>query len=98
MKIETIYHNALKSTFFILNPIKKIIVKTECQVHKYINLHALTILQNDQYFEQHDFFRKHIEDINKGAVWADQDFKSSNHFYNPYKKKVVCMAEAMLGY
>ncbi|WP_061332154.1 zinc dependent phospholipase C family protein, partial [Clostridium botulinum] len=29
----------------------------------------------------------YISDINEGAVWADQDLKSSNHFYNPYKNK-----------
>lgn len=33
------------------------------------------------------FFKSYIQDINEGAVWADQDFKSSNHFYNPYKKR-----------
>ena len=33
------------------------------------------------------FFNRYILDINKGTVWADQDFKSSNHFYNPHKKK-----------
>ena len=95
-KFETVYHRVLKSTFWVLNPFKKIIVKTECQVHTHINQHALTILKNDKYQEQYDFFAGSIDEINKGAVWADQDFKSSNHFYNPYKKKVVYTAEATL--
>ncbi len=29
----------------------------------------------------------YINDINAGVVWADQDLKSSNHFYNPYTNK-----------
>lgn len=49
-------------------------------------MHALTILKNDLFYEQYDFFRTFLSDLNRGAVWADQDFKSSNHFYNPYKK------------
>jgi len=97
-KFETVYHRILKSIFWLLNPFKKIIIKTECQVHKHINLHALTVLKNDKYLEQYEFFLDSLEEINKGAVWADQDFKSSNHFYNPYKKKVVCTAEATQWY
>lgn len=95
MKLENAYQNILKSAFLVLNPFKKIIIKTECQVHIHINDHALSILLNDQYREEYGFFAPFIDDINKGAVWADQDFKSSNHFYNPYKKKRVYMAGAM---
>ena len=29
----------------------------------------------------------YINDINAGVVWADQDLKSSNHFYNPHREK-----------
>lgn len=86
-KIENAYYRFLKSAFWALNPLKKILIKTECQVHKHINQDALTILKNDKYFESYDFFCTFIEEINKGGVWADQDFKSSNHFYNPYTKK-----------
>ena len=75
---------------------KKLIVNTECQVHKHINLHALTILKNDNFLEPYYFYRDSLSEIDKGAVWADQDFKSSNHFYNPYKKKVVYMDTVML--
>lgn len=94
-RLESAYHNILRSVFATVNPLKKKLIKTECQVHKYINLHALNILRNDKFLEQHAFFQNYIEEINKGAVWADQDFKSSNHFYNPYKKKMVFTEEAM---
>lgn len=96
MKLESAIHTFLKSIFWFLNPFKKLVIKTECQVHTHINLHALTILKNDDFLEQYYFFRDSLDEINKGAVWADQDFKSSNHFYNPYKKKVVYTGEAML--
>jgi phospholipase C len=95
IKIESLYHRFLKAVFWLLNPVKKIIIKTECQVHTHINLHALTILKNDKLLAPYEFYAESLEEINKGAVWADQDFKSSNHFYNPYKKKVVCTAGAM---
>jgi phospholipase C len=85
-KLEEFYSSFLTNVFGVLNPIKKIIIKTECQVHKYINMHALTILKNDLFYDQYDFFRAYIKNLNCGSVWADQDFKSSNHFYNPYKR------------
>ncbi len=95
-KIETAYHGFLKSVFWIANPLKKAIIKTECQVHTHINKHALIILKNDRFSDAYDFYAEHLDEIDKGAVWADQDFKSSNHFYHPYKKKKVCTAEATL--
>lgn len=71
----------------IVNPVKKSIIKTQCKVHKFINVQALKILRNDKYADEYNLFGSYILDINEGAVWADQDFKSTNHFYNPYKKK-----------
>lgn len=85
--IETTYNHILKTVFGIANPIKKSIMITHCRVHKSINIHALKILRNDKYLSEYNLFNSYIMDINEGAVWADQDFKSSNHFYNPYKKK-----------
>lgn len=84
---ETTYDYFLKAVFGIANPIKKSIIKTQCKVHKFINIEALKILRNDKYLEEYNLFSSYILEINEGAVWADQDFKSSNHFYNPYKKK-----------
>lgn len=77
----------LKVVFGIANPIKKSVIKTQCRVHKLINLESLEILLNDKYYEEYALFSKYIPFINEGAVWADQDFKSSNHFYNPYNEK-----------
>ena len=85
--IESTYNNFLKFIFGIANPIKKSIIKTQCKVHKSINIEALKILRNDKYLTEYNFFSGYILDINEGTVWADQDFKSSNHFYNPYKKR-----------
>jgi len=85
--IETTYDRFLKTLFGIANPIKKTIIKTQCKVHKSINISALEILKNDRYMPEYHFFKEYIGDINEGAKWADSDFKSTHHFYNPYKKK-----------
>ena len=85
--IETTYNHVLNVIFGVVNPIKKSIIKTQCKVHKLINADALTILKNDNYLSEYYFFSNYILDINEGTVWADQDFKSSNHFYNPFQKK-----------
>jgi len=84
---ETTYRHILNTALGIANPVKKRIIRTECEVHRIINIQALRILKNDGHAEQHIFFSSYISDIGKGTVWADQDFKSSNHFYNPYRKK-----------
>ena len=85
--IESIYDYIFTKATIIANPIKKSIIKTECEVHKSININALVILINDKYLEEYKFFNDFIVDINHGAVWADQDFKSSTHMYHPYRKK-----------
>lgn len=85
--LEKTYHYFLKTVFMILNPFKKSIISTECKIHQSINVEALQILENDGYIKEFYFYSDYISDINEGAVWADQDFKSSNHFYNPYKHK-----------
>ena len=84
--IETNYNRVLKLIFSAANPAKKLIIKTHCAVHQFININALNILENDIYVREFNFFFNYITDINEGAIWADQDFKSSNHFYNPNTK------------
>lgn len=69
------------------NPIKKRILKTECQVHKFINHQSISILKNDGFYDAWSFFSNYINDLNSGVVWADQDLKNRNHFYNPDKQK-----------
>jgi phospholipase C len=85
--VEKSYDYFLRAVFGVSNPVKKSIIRTQCEVHKFINVQAVQILRNDKREEEYNFFLSYIEDINRGAVWADQDFKSTHHFYNPYKKK-----------
>lgn len=86
-EIERTYGNAVKRIFFAVNPIKKKLMKTNCTVHKFIMIQSLTILKNDGYQEEYNFFRKYIKALNAGVTWADQDFKSSNHFYHVNREK-----------
>ena len=81
-KIEATYGRTLKALMITVNPIKKKIMKTHCIVHKFINIQAIEILKNKEYAEVSSFYKSHIKELNKGVTWADQDFKSSNHFYH----------------
>lgn len=85
--IESSYSGVLKNIFKAVNPIKKQLIKTECLVHKHINIQGIEILKNDGFMSVYNFMSVFIRDINQGAVWADQDFKSSNHFYSPHIEK-----------
>ncbi|ADK15262.1 MULTISPECIES: zinc dependent phospholipase C family protein [Clostridium] len=86
-EIEKTYGSAVRKIFFAVNPLKKKIMKTNCTVHKFIIIRAIEILKNDNYMEEYEFFRKHVKRLNAGVTWADQDFKSSNHFYHVSKGK-----------
>lgn len=85
--IEKNYGSFLNYAFTFLNPFKKIIINTHCNVHKFINIQALRILKNDRYNDIFEIFTLNIYHINEGAFWADQDFKSSCHLYNPHTKR-----------
>ena len=84
---EATYNKALRRVFKILNPLKKTIMHTDCAVHLYLNDHAINLLRKYDYEEEYRFFSSYIDDISEGAVWVDQDFNSSNHFYSPLKKR-----------
>lgn len=86
-KFESTYGNALKGIMYAVNPLKKKLLKTYCTVHKFIIIQAIEILKNDGYEEEANFFKKHIVSLNNGVTWADQDFKSSNHFYHVTRGK-----------
>lgn len=86
-RIEKTYGNALRGVMHTVNPIKKKIIKTHCTIHKFINIQAISILGNEGYVKEHDFFKENIKSLNEGVSWADQDFKSSNHFYHFSKGK-----------
>ncbi|MDI6619266.1 MAG: zinc dependent phospholipase C family protein [Clostridiales bacterium] len=85
--IERSYGRVFKTTLHAVNPIKKAVVRTECRVHRFINNQSIIILKNDGYINAYNLFKKHIDDLNSGVVWADQDLKNSNHFYNPQKNR-----------
>ncbi|MDP4143078.1 MAG: zinc dependent phospholipase C family protein [Bacillota bacterium] len=80
--VEMTYGNTMRGLMFAVNPIKKIVIKTHCYVHKYLNRKALDVLKLQGYKEQYNFFTKYLNAMNDGTFWADQDFKSSNHFYH----------------
>lgn len=86
-RFETVYGYLLTKIFSIANPVKKSIRKTECKVHVHLNMHALDVLFNDKYIKEYNLYKAYIEKINEGSIWADQDFKSASHFYNPIKRK-----------
>ncbi|WP_039655571.1 zinc dependent phospholipase C family protein [Clostridium tyrobutyricum] len=86
-KFERTYGGAVKKIFFAVNPLKKKIMKTNCTVHKFIIIRSIEILKNDGYEAQYNYFRKNVSSLNSGVTWADQDFKSSNHFYHVSKGK-----------
>ncbi len=85
--IEKSYSYLYKKVVKAVNPLKKKVIKTECIVHKFINNQAVEILKNDNHTDVYNIVSKYLDVINEGAVWADQDFKSSNHFYNPRSKR-----------
>ncbi|SHE51614.1 zinc dependent phospholipase C family protein [Clostridium fallax] len=86
-KVEKTYGKVAKGVMFAVNPIKKVAVKTTCIVHKFINLQAIQILNNDGYTITSEFYRKYVRNLNEGVSWADQDFKSTNHFFHYSKEK-----------
>lgn len=85
--VEKAYGKAFKYALLMINPFKKKVIKTECEIHKFINFQALKILKNDKFIDAYYFFSDYIVDLNKGVVWADQDLKSANHFYSPTRDK-----------
>jgi phospholipase C len=86
-RIERSYGRLLSYTFRVINPFKKVLMETECSIHKLINTQALLILKNDNFSDAYILFSDYIVQINAGVVWADQDMKSSGHFYSPSRKR-----------
>ncbi len=86
-RLETTYNLVLNRIFNLVNPIKKSVKKTECKVHIFLNYYGLEILFENKYLKEYNFFKSYLNTIDEGVVWADQDFKSSSHFYNPDKKR-----------
>jgi phospholipase C len=85
--LEKSYSYVFKKVLKTVNPLKKRIMKAQCIVHKFINTQSLIVLKNDGHMEAYKLMKSYICDINAGVVWADQDLKSSNHFYNPHRNR-----------
>ncbi|MEA4847242.1 MAG: zinc dependent phospholipase C family protein [Clostridiaceae bacterium] len=85
--IENAYGKTFGTVLWAVNPLKKIFKKTLCQVHVFINGQAIEILKNDGFHEAYEFFALNKGCLNDGVVWADQDFRSREHFYNPYTQR-----------
>lgn len=96
-RIETVYGSILRNALFIVNPLKKALVDTPCNTHKLINFQALEILKNDQFLDAYHLYSDFIVPLNEGVVWADQDFKSLSHFYNPIIKRGLYGSRSALG-
>ena len=86
-RVEVVCGRMISQTFRVINPIKKKIINTDCEVHLFIQKSALDVLRDEGYEKQFQFFNNFEKYINKGLVWADQDFKSYFHFYNPNDKR-----------
>lgn len=84
---ENTYGKVLTGMMLAANPFKKMAFKTPCMVHRFINIQAVVILENEGYDKAAHFYKAFIKSLNEGATWADQDFKSINHFYHNEKKK-----------
>ncbi|OFI05592.1 zinc dependent phospholipase C [Clostridium acetireducens DSM 10703] len=82
IQLEKTYGSALKKVFYAVNPLKKKFLKTYCTVHKFIIIQSLEILKNNGCIDEYNFYKDYVKNLNNGVTWADQDFKSSNHFYH----------------
>jgi len=86
-RFERTYGKLYRYALAFINPVKKRVMRTEANIHKYINRRAVDILKNDGYRDAYSFFMDHMVELNAGVVWADQDFKSINHFFDPDRKR-----------
>ena len=84
---EKIYGIVITFLFLLVNPYKNLFVHTECEVHLFNNLHALKLLRQYGYTNAYKLMKTYWRPIQKGSVWADQNFKSTGHFYNPKQNK-----------
>lgn len=84
---EKNYGKTMEMFMKFANPVKKKIVKTSCYVHKYINYQSIWILKKNGHKDAFNFYIDNINSLNHGVYWADQDFKSSNHFFHLHTEK-----------
>ncbi|WP_066504521.1 zinc dependent phospholipase C family protein [Abyssisolibacter fermentans] len=85
--VERYYGVAFRSVLKVVNTVKKRVYKNECKVHQFINNQSLRIIYESGHYREYELLEYYKKDLNKGVVWADQDFKSIGHFYNPIKER-----------
>ena len=68
-----------------VSPIQPFIAKTGC-THEFLNIQALSILQNDGCAKCAGFLRHYLGEINKGVYWADSGWKNVSHYFKPCGK------------
>ncbi len=56
-KLEKTYGSALKGVFSAVNPLKKKMLKTNCTVHKYIDIKAVDLLKIEGYEKEYEFLK-----------------------------------------
>lgn len=86
-RFESFYGELTCVLFRLINPFKKRIIKTEAKVHLFNNKQAVLLLKKYGYEDEFYLYDYYLKYINKGSVWADQDFRSASHFYNPIHKR-----------
>lgn len=58
-----------------------------CLTHKFCNQKALELLEKRHNAPVISVLKKNFSALQSGVVWADLNFKSVNHFFNPLTKK-----------
>ncbi|KOA21370.1 zinc dependent phospholipase C [Clostridium homopropionicum DSM 5847] len=86
-KTERVFGKTARKFMIIINPIKKLLINTHCLAHRYINHKAFELLKKEGFIDEYNCLSKYINNIDAGATWADQDFKSTNHFYHFSERK-----------
>lgn len=77
--------NAAKIVLAFGAPIH-LLVAGKWETHAFINRQAVKILHFDGYKSQALLIDKHLNEINKGVMWADKCWKCFAHYLDPFEK------------
>ena len=55
--------------------------------HRFINRQTVRILLADGYVQESEWLRCRLTAFNRGAVWADADWKNVHHYFNPATRR-----------
>ncbi|MTI79502.1 MAG: phospholipase [Firmicutes bacterium] len=81
--LNNITWHAAKIILHAVSPVQKIIDGKPGDTHIFINNQGITILNNDGHQKIANYLINHIQNINKGVVWADKGWKNFSHYLNP---------------